>query len=302
MNSRLGFLGLGTMGGPMCRRLLEAGFDVAVCEPDAARARAAADAGAEVCGSPRDVADRASKVFACLPSREVSRDAALGPHGVVHGSALRIYVEMSTIGRPDIEAIAAELAARDVAVVDAPISGGGAAAAAGTLSVLMSGPRAACHAIRPALAALAANVFDFGDVPGRAQVAKLINNLLSSAALVTSIEGVVMGVKAGLDAQTLIDAINVSTGRNSATLEKFPRAILPRTFKYGGPLTIGLKDMALFLEEAARQQAPLWVAPQVMALFREAEEHGYAEHDFLRIVQYVESLAGGVEVKGRGAG
>lgn len=297
--SRLGFLGLGTMGGPMCLRLLQAGFDVTVCEPDARRAQAAADAGALVRATPREVADRAEIVFASLPSRTISHEAALGATGVVHGKALRIYVETSTLGRPDIEVIAQGLTPRGIAVVDAPISGGGAAASAGTLSVLLAGPRDACATIRPALEAMASNVFDFGDVPGRAQVAKLINNLLSSAGLVTAIEGVVMGVKAGLDAQTLIEAINVSTGRNSATLEKFPRAILPRTFSYGGPLTIGLKDMELFLEEAQRQQSPLWVAPQVMALFREAAEHGFRDRDFLRIVQYVESLAGGVEVKGR---
>lgn len=297
----LGFLGLGTMGGPMCGRLLQAGFAVTICEPDDARAQVLVEAGAARAMTPRQVADHAEVVFACLPSREISREAALGDNGVVHGQAIRIYVETSTLGRPDIEALVEGLAPRRIAVVDAPISGGAAPARAGTLSILLAGPRQACQEIRPALDAMASNVFDFGEAAGRAQVAKLINNLLSSAGLVTAIEGVVMGVKAGLDAQTLIEAINVSTGRNSATLEKFPKAILPRTFTFGGPLTIGLKDMELFLEEAQRQGTPLWVAPRVMALFREAAEHGFKEKDFMRLVEYVESLTDGVVVRGRDA-
>ncbi len=301
MKPKLGFLGLGTMGGPMCTRLLQAGFEVTAAEPDAARARPVAEAGAVIVESPRQVADRAEIVFACLPSREISRAAALGSQGVVHGQAIRIHVETSTLGRPDIEQIQRGLAPRGITLLDAPISGGAAPARAGTLSVLLSGPRAACAEVRPALEAMASNIFDFGEVAGRSQVAKLINNLLSSAGLVTAIEGVLMGVKAGLDAQTLIEAINVSTGRNSATLEKFPRAILPRTFSFGGPLAIGLKDMQLFMEEAQRQGTPLWVAPRVKALFDEAAEHGFKEKDFMRLVEYVESLAPGVQIRGRDA-
>lgn len=287
----VGFIGLGNMGMPMARRILEADFKLTVLDTNP-QALSEFHGKATIATTPRDVADNAEIVFACLPSPRVSLDVALGSDGVAHGKAIEVYVETSTLGTETMAELEAGLRDSGIVLLDGPISGGPPAARTGTLSAVVSGPGDAFAKARPAIEAFANRIFHLGVRPGQAQIAKLINNLLSSVGRVAAFEGAVMGEKAGLDLKTLIDFINVSTGRNSTTLDKFPAAVLPRTFKYGGNLSTGLKDAELIVKEAAALGAPLFVMPKVLELFRDAAAAGYKDRESLRVLEYVEKLAG----------
>jgi 3-hydroxyisobutyrate dehydrogenase-like beta-hydroxyacid dehydrogenase len=284
----VGMIGLGHMGGAMARRMMQRGHAVIGFDPAPdARARFEAAGGTAV-ESPRAVADAADLVFACLPGKAASFATAFGDDGIVHGHRVRTYVEMSTLGRAAVATIADGLSGTKIGFLDAPISGGPKGAEAGTLTAIVAGGQSEIAAARPALDDIASNVFIVGDTPGMAQVCKLVNNILSITAMVTSCEAIAMGVKAGLDARTMIDVINVSTGRNSATMDKFPKAILPRSFDYGGPLSIGLKDIDLYLELARDTRMPAMMGFGVSGLFGHIATRLGAEADYSTMIKVFE--------------
>ena len=292
-----GFIGLGHMGGALARRLAAAGFPLAVYDLSAT-ARANFQAlGAAVCASPRDVADRAATVFLCLPSVEAAQAVA---RELATGKAVRVVVETSTVGPASVREMAAMLSAHGIGIVDAPVSGGPKGAEAGTLSVMHAGAAEHVGTVRPQLQALAGKQFDVGTQPGLAQVCKLVNNAISAAAMVASCEGVVLGVQAGLDAGTLVAAINAGSGRNAATLDKFPKSILPGTFDYGGPLGLMLKDLSLFINEAAARGLPAGMAQAAFAGWSQAAARVGPEADYSELIRPYEDDAG-VQVRWRPA-
>ena len=286
---KVGLIGAGNMGNPMAMRLLETGVNLTVCDRNPDAMAVLRDLGATVAGSPRDLADVCEIVLASMPSREASLEVALGVRGVIGGKALRVYIETSTVGSNAIQTIASGLRARGIGLVDAPVSGGPQGARAGTLAVPASGGDEDFSKARPVLETIASNVFYLGAKPGISQVAKLINNHVSAAGRMAVFEGLAMGIKAGLDPKTLNDVFNAGSGRNYTTTHKIPAAVLTGTYKFNGPLTIGLKDEALLLEEAEHWEAPLWIAPRILELYREAAAAGYRHEDSMRIFQYMES-------------
>ena len=168
----------------------------------------------------------------------------------------------------------------------------------GTLAVMASCPPALFQTLKPMLEVLG-KVFYLGEKPGLGQTMKLCNNLLSATALAITSEAMVMGVKAGLDPRTMLDVINAGSGRNSASQDKFPKAILPRTFDFGFTNELMYKDVKLFLQEAEALGIPMWVASAVGQLWSLANSQIGPQADFTTIVQCVEKWAG-VEVKAPG--
>jgi 3-hydroxyisobutyrate dehydrogenase-like beta-hydroxyacid dehydrogenase len=296
MAAHVGFVGLGHMGGPMASRLLEAGYTLTVYDLCRDAVAALVDRGARAAESPAAVACAADTVLLSLPAPSVVREVALGGSGLVAGSMLRTVIDLSTTGARMALEIAAALAARGIASVDAPVSGGVAGAITGTLAVMVACPRAIFTTLEPMLTHLG-KVFFIGERPGMGQTMKLANNLLSATALAATAEAIVFGVKAGLDPATMVAVINAGSGRNSASEDKFPRRILPRTFDAGFTTGLMHKDVALCLEEADALGVPMSVAKAVGELWRRALEEIGAEQDFTTIVQLVERSAG-VEIKG----
>ena len=289
---KIAFIGLGQMGAPMAERLVEGGFEVHVFDVAAAAVRPLVERGATAAGSPRDCADGAEVAFACLPSPEVSRAVALGEDGIADAPGLRVYVETSTIGRGTVRAIARGLGERGIAVLDAPVSGGPRGARAGRLSTMVAGERQAFERTRPLFETIARNVFYVGEEPGLGQIAKLANNMISAAGMAAACEAAAMAVKAGLDARTLIDVVNASTGRNSATEDKFPQSILPRSFDYGGKLSTMYKDVRPCLEEATHLGVPMWVGNSVVQLWFQAMCEGHGDDDYTTIMRTIEAWSG----------
>jgi 3-hydroxyisobutyrate dehydrogenase-like beta-hydroxyacid dehydrogenase len=292
MSGRIGFIGVGQMGAPMVERLLASGREVAVFDVNAAAMQPLVARGATAAGSARAAATGAEIVFACLPSPEVSRSVALGPDGIGGVEGLGVYVETSTIGTAAIKAIAAGLGARGTTVLDAPVSGGPRGARAGKLATMVAGDRAAFARVRPLLDAIAGKVFYVGAEPGLAQITKLANNMISGAGMAVAMEAAVMAVKAGVDAHTLIDVVNASTGRNTATTDKFPQSILPRTFDYGGKLATMYKDVELCFAEARALGVPMWVGAAVVQLWFQAMTEGRGQDDYTTLIKTIEGWTG----------
>jgi 3-hydroxyisobutyrate dehydrogenase len=291
----LGFLGLGQMGAAIAERLLDGGARLHVFDPNPVAMAPFVLHGAVDHGSARAVADAASIVFACLPGAAISQAVAAE---VAQGSALRVYVEMSTIGSRAMRGIADQVQTRGIALIDCPISGGPKGARAGTLSVIAAGQAAALAQVRPWLDRIGKSVFVMGDAPGQAQLMKLVNNLLSAANLAAAFEALVLGAKGGLDPDLMVRVINVSTGRNSATLDKLPRAVLPGTFDYGAKLATLYKDVMLGLDEAHALGVPMWAHETVAQLWRFGMQQGMGEQDFTALIKLMEGWVG-VEVRSR---
>lgn len=286
--TRLGFIGLGSMGGPMAARLLGAGHALAVFDIDAQALQPLVAHGATACTSAREVGDFAEIVFLCLPAPQVSEQVAAQLQG---SRACRVLVEMSTVGRPAMARIA-QCAGEGIALLDCPISGGHQRAVQGQLTAILAGPPALRERVLPALQAVASQTFVVGDSVGMAQVCKIVNNAISITGMVVACEAVVLGAKAGLDPGVMIDVINASTGRNSATVDKFPRAILPRSFDYGGPITIGEKDLNLYLEEARTENVSALAVAAPAQLWAMAVRRFGEQADMTLFIRMLEEWAG----------
>lgn len=290
--TRLAFIGCGAMGAPMAERLIDAGHRVHIYDPNPAAAGPLVERGAVAAPSPRAAAAASEVAFACLPSPQVSRSVALDADGVGACKGLAVYVEMSTIGSRAVKEIAAGLSERGIAVLDAPVSGGPRGARGGSLSTMVAGPRAAFDRAKPLLETIARNVFYIGETPGLGQVTKLANNMISAAGMAAAFEASAMAVKAGVDARVLIDTINASTGRNSATMDKFPASVLTRSFDYGGKLSTMYKDVSLCLEEARELNVPMWVGANVVQLWFHAMTEGRGDDDYTTLIKMIENWAG----------
>jgi 3-hydroxyisobutyrate dehydrogenase-like beta-hydroxyacid dehydrogenase len=176
------------------------------------------------------------------------------------------------------------------------VSGGVSGARNGTLALMVACPREMFERLQTILRPIG-KVFFIGDRPGMGQTMKLVNNLLSAAAIAITSEGMVMGVKAGLDPKVMLDVINAGSGRNSATQDKFPRSVLPRTFDFGFPTELLYKDVKLCLDEAEALGIPMWVGNSVRQMLAVTKAAQGPDSDFTTLVKCIEEWAG-VEVKG----
>jgi 3-hydroxyisobutyrate dehydrogenase-like beta-hydroxyacid dehydrogenase len=291
MSAPIGFIGLGQMGGPMTRRLLAAGYRLVVHDARAKAQDALVAEGAEAAGSPAEVAARAEVVLVSLPTPQVVREVALGQNGVNRGGAIRTYVDLSTTGQAVAAEVAAALAERGIVTLDAPVSGGVRGAVAGTLAVMVAGPAAELERVRPMLEVFG-RVFHVGERAGLGQLMKLANNFLSATAIVATAEAVVLGVKGGLDPATMLDVINASTGRNTASEDKFPRQVLSGKYAAGFTTALLTKDLGLCAAAAAGLGVPMPVAAEVYAEWQRAVAELGTDADITTIVKCVERRAG----------
>jgi len=288
---RIGFIGLGNMGFPMARRLIEESHDVIAFDTRSAALERIAALGAHAASSSKEVADRVETVMASLPSPAASLEVATGAAGVIDGSRVKRYVDLSTVGSRTAVQIHDMLAERSIVAIDSPVSGGADGAKNGTLAVMVSGPRGEFDVVRTVLEAIG-RPFYIGEMPGSAQTMKLANNVLAANVLVATAEVVVMGVKAGLDASVMIEVLNAGSGGTSASRDKFPRAILPRTFDYGFATGLMVKDVRLYLDEAKALGVPADVAETIVRLWEAAARDQGADSDFTAVIKPFERAAG----------
>jgi 3-hydroxyisobutyrate dehydrogenase len=284
----IGFIGLGNMGLPIACRLVAIGHRVVVFDTRTAVVDDAVARGAEAAKSAADVAGRVPTVMASLPTPQASTDVA---DAVAGGSAIRRFVDLSTVGSRTAQRNSALLADHGVAALDSPVSGGVHGAEAGTLAVMVSGPRAEFEACTPAFDAIGRSMF-ISTKPGAAQTMKLVNNLIAASSLAVTAEALAMGVKAGLDAQVMIDVLNAGSGGTHASRDKFPRAVLPRTFDYGFATGLMVKDVRLYLDEAKSMGLDTVLAGAIAQLWESTLAAEGPDSDFTSIVKPIEAAAG----------
>jgi 2-hydroxy-3-oxopropionate reductase len=286
------------MGGPMARRLIQAGYEVSIYDAAPAAVAMVAEAGAHACDSARAVADAADLVLVSLPAAEVVAAVA---GQLVGGAALRVYVDLSTTGPRVAEEVAELLAKSGVGVVDAPVSGGKAGAESGRLTVMVAGAPENIAIARPVLELLGSRIFVVGDRPGQGQAVKVINNLMSACSVAITAEATSLGVKAGLDPATLLEVVAASSGSNTAAAQKFPAYVLTRTFDQGFRLNLMAKDVRLCLSEARRHNVPMLLGATVEQLWNLADATFPDDADFIEIVRMFEDWANVTIERGEGA-
>ena len=291
-----GFAGVGRMGSLMAPRLLAAGHAVYVFDISEDCINAMENLGAKRAASVAELADKAETVFLSLPNPEIVQSAVLGNNGLINGKTVKRVVDFSTIGPRMAGIVAKALAPKGVTYVDAPVSGGLKGARDGTLAVMIACPKVVYEELEPILK-IFGKPFFLGDVAGQAQTMKLANNLLAAAAIALTSEAMVMGVKAGLNPRVMLDVLNTSTGRNSATQDKFPRSVLPGTFDFGFATALSYKDVKLCIDEAEAMGVPMVCGAAVRQMLAVTNAMYGPDSDFTSMCKVVESWAG-VEVRG----
>jgi 3-hydroxyisobutyrate dehydrogenase-like beta-hydroxyacid dehydrogenase len=287
-NLDLGFVGVGRMGGLMAPRLLGNGYKVTVFDKSATAVEKLRELGATVAGSAAEVADAADVVFLSLPTPDIVQDVATGP--LANGKRVKTVVDVSTTGPKVASAVARDLEKHGVIYVDAPVSGGLKGAREGTLAVMVACPKQTFELIRPIMDILG-RVFFVGEGAGQAQTLKLANNLLAAGVIAMTSEALAMGVKAGLDPKTMCDVINVSSGRNSATQDKFPKSVLPGTFDFGFATGLSYKDVRLCVDEAETLGVPMVVGAAVRQFLAVTQAKYGPDSDFTSMARVVEEWA-----------
>ena len=266
----IGFVGLGNMGRPMATNLVKSGRNVLV--HDAAGTQARAPRGAKLAASNAALAATVEVVHLCVPdgraSESIAREVATAPD-----RRTRLIVDHSTIGTAAAVRVHALLAGHGVEYVDAPVSGGVSGAVNATLAIMYSGSETTFERLRPVFEAMAGNVFRVGGRPGQGQAMKVLNNFLSGTAMAATAEAVAFGVRQGLDMKMILDVVNASSGRNTATTDKFPNRVLTGTWDAGFHSTQLNKDLGLYRDAAEAIGASCPVSPAVSDLWRRLEAH-----------------------------
>lgn len=278
-----GFLGLGNMGAPMAAHIAAAGFEVVGY--DAAGTKDRKPPGVRGADSVAEVTRRADTVFLSVPDGRVTLAIADQIVGMSDRRAT-VVIDLSTIGPVAAQDAALRLEQVGVTYVDGPVSGGVAGARARTIALMFGGPTDVFEAHRDVLASFAGNVFHVGEHAGQGQAMKLLNNFLSATALAATSEAFALGQAYGLDLETMLDVVNVSTGRNSATYDKFPNRVLTGTFDTGFHTRLMAKDVRLFNSVAGEVGTLHEVSTAVGAVWNACEDAMPAS-DFSEIWKYV---------------
>jgi len=252
------FIGLGQMGLPMTRKLIEAGFTVRGSDISRAACDALARQGGHAFATAAEAAADATILITMLPNSGIVHDALLGTGAAA--AALpsgALVIDMSSSAPLDTRKLGEELAARGLALIDAPVSGGVRRAALGTLAVIAGGAPADIERARPVLGAMGSSVFVVGAL-GSGHAIKALNNYVSAAGLAAACEAVIVGQRFGLDPATIVDVLNASTGRNNSTDVKMKPFVLSGTFGSGFSMALMAKDIRTAADLAARlgQSAP----------------------------------------------
>jgi 2-hydroxymethylglutarate dehydrogenase len=290
---RIGFIGVGKMGGPMVRRLLAAGFAVTVHDLRLDAVAEACRSGAAASDSPATAAAGADVVITMLPDGRAVEGVAYGERGLLTGlRSGQTLIEMTSSSPGVTRRLAAALDPRGIRLLDAPVSGGVRGAVEGTLCIMVGGPADLLEACRPILECLGRDLVHVGDAPGDGDTAKTINNFLSATTVWSVAEGAALAAKAGLSLDRVMAAVNRSTGRSHTTETKVLRYMLPRRFTSGFTVAQYLKDLTICLELADELGVPMLLGSMLRQAWLLAAQEGMAEQDHTALVCLLERWSG----------
>ena len=268
---KIGFIGLGNVGGKLAASLLRNGFDLTVRDLDAAAAAPLLANGAAWAATPREMAEAVEMVITCLPSPAASAAVMEAGDGIIGGLGEgKIWLEMSTTDEAEVKRLADKVAAMGAVAMDSPVSGGCHRAATGNIAIFVGGERPAFERALPALSAMGRRILHTGPL-GSASVLKVITNYLASVHLVALGEALTTAAKAGMDLNSTYEAIRISSG-NSFVHETESQVILNGSYDINFTMDLVLKDMTLFEDVAGRAGVPLEISPKVLEIFKDGQE------------------------------
>ena len=285
---QIGFIGLGRMGQPMARRLVEAGFHVAGYDVREEAIAAARAHDLVTLPSLAEVVRQADVIITMLPDGPAVERVVYGENGLAAAARRGATLIEMTSSHPSVtRRVAADLGARGVGVLDAPVSGGVRGAEQGTLCVMVGGPAALLNSERTLLDHFG-RIVHVGDAPGDGDVAKTINNLMSATTIWSAVEAVALARRAGLAPERMLEAVNRSTGRSYTTEHKVAQYMLPRRFTAGFTVAQYMKDLDICLDVAAGLDVPMILGEMVRQAWRAAAQSGLAEQDHTALITLVE--------------
>jgi len=289
---KIGFIGLGTMGGPMARNLIRKGHALVVSDMQPAAVAALVEAGATTAASPREIAAQSEIVVTMLPDAPDVERVALGPDGIVAGLAKgALYIDMSTIDPATTRKVGAAVALTGATMIDSPVGKTADAAVAGTLTLMVGGSADAVARARPVLDCMGTDFFHCGEL-GAGQTMKLINNLLATAVSEASIEALVTGTKSGLTLDTMLSVLRTTMAWNNALAIAMPKRPLAGDFSPGFMMKLAHKDcrLALQMVEGLGVTAP--VGRAAFASLEEGLQRGLADLDVGALLKLREEPVG----------
>jgi 2-hydroxy-3-oxopropionate reductase/2-hydroxymethylglutarate dehydrogenase len=291
---RIGFIGIGVMGRPMCLNLLKAGFPLTVNSRRPESAQEVVAAGATYANTPRAVAEASDIVITMVTNSPDVEQVVLGPNGVLEGARKGIVVvDMSTISPAVTRKIAETLGEQGVAMLDAPVSGGSQGAVAGTLSIMAGGDRAVFERVQPVFEAMGRHDYIFYVGPnGSGQIVKLINQHLCGVIAAADAEAFILGVAAGADVEAMAKIIGVSSGGNWQLANPIALRAFTGTFEPGFFTDLLMKDLDLVIEMAADRTIAVPMAKLARGMYERAREAGYGRRDYTSVFIPLEEDAG----------
>lgn len=298
---KVGFIGVGSMGGPMCRNIVrKSNQEIAVFDLNAAAMKACTDLGAKPTGSIAELAAGAEVIMTSLPMPKDVEAVALGPGGIAeHARPGTVYFDLSTNSPTVVRRLGEQLRTKGITMLDAPVSGGVAGAEAATIAIMVGGDKAAFDANLPLLKSFGANVIHMGPL-GAGTIAKLVNNMVAFCNMAAGAEGLMLGAAAGVDLRKLDEVIRNSSG-NSNAYRSMAERVMKGDFKASFALDLAYKDAHLALELADELGVPTPLAAQVHNLMRMARGLGLGSSDTSSMMRvYETTLKRDVRAKGDG--
>jgi 2-hydroxymethylglutarate dehydrogenase len=290
MATSVGFIGVGNMGNPMAANILKAGFPMTVFDLNPKVMENLVKAGAKAAGSARAVVENAEVVLTSLPASPDVEKAYLEPGGLIErAKSGTVLIDLSSVLPSTPRRIEPVAKAKGVGFLEAPVSGGVSGAAAGTLAIMVGGDAETLKRVEHVLKPMGPNIFHVGPV-GAGNTVKAINNMMASVNSLAMMEGVAVGVKAGLDPMTVYEVVKASSGGSKA-LERIPRAIVPRNFEPGFKVALMNKDLDTFNTIAKELHVPVSFANVAQRYQQAAMAAGFSEQDTTAAMIIIERLA-----------
>ncbi|MDE0060368.1 MAG: NAD(P)-dependent oxidoreductase [Defluviicoccus sp.] len=289
---RVGMIGVGAMGRPMAEHVARAGYALRLHDTEPGRAQEAAQAaGGQVANGPAGVAAGSDVVITMLPTGADVARTALDPGGLADGfSGGGILIDMSSSEPSSTVALAAALAERGVAMIDAPVSGGRKGAVEGTLTIMAGGDGVLVERCRPLLAAMGKRVVHTGPI-GSGHALKALNNTISAAGFLAAVEAFLVGRRFGLEPETMAEVVNSSTGMNNATRNKLAQFVFSRRFDSGFSMDLMVKDLDIALDLARDTATAAPLAALSREIWAQAQQNLEPGRDHTEIVRWLELLA-----------
>ncbi len=268
---KIGFIGLGNVGGKLAGSLLRNGYDLTVRDLDKSAAEPFLAKGAKWAQSPKQLAEHVDVIITCLPSPKASAEVMEADDGVIAGlSADKVWLEMSTTDEAEVKRLAEKVEVKGAFALDSPVSGGCHRAATGNIAIFAGGERNAFERVLPVLTSMGREILHTGPL-GSASILKVVTNYLASVHLVALGEAMTTAAKAGIDLNATYEAIRISSG-NSFVHETESQVILNGSYDINFTMDLVLKDMSLFQAVAERADVPLELSPKVVEIFEDGEK------------------------------